>query len=191
MTCPGSVVLSEGMPNPDSPFAATGTKAHELAECWLKGVNPADKWFASAEAREMRDYVNIYVNYVRDLLENPGAQLFVEQRVAISASVWGTADALVWLEAAQHLHVVDLKYGSGVCVEVDGNVQLKIYALAALLTMGFPARTVTATIVQPRFPHRNGPIRSVAYSGLELMDFYADIEDAVERVREATNAYHA
>lgn len=191
MTCPGSVVLSEGMPNRQSTFADIGTKAHELAECWLKGVNPVDKWFVSADAREMRDYVHIYVNHVRDLLELPEAQLFVEQKVAISTTVWGTADALVWLAAAQHLHVIDLKYGAGVCVEVEGNTQLKIYALAALLTMGFPARNVTATIVQPRFPHRNGPIRSVTYSALELMDFHADIEEAVERVQEATNAYNA
>jgi hypothetical protein len=69
MTCPGSIVLSEGMPNPDSTFAAEGTKAHELAECWLKGVNPTDKWFLTPEAGQMRDYVNMYVSYVRDLVE--------------------------------------------------------------------------------------------------------------------------
>lgn len=190
--CPGSVVLSQGMPNPESPYAAEGTKAHALAECWLKGQNPTDKWFVSADAREMRDYVNVYTSFVRDLTDiEPETILHVEQQVAVSVEVYGTADAIVWQPTRKHLHVVDLKYGAGVAVEVVNNLQLKIYGLAALLTMNYDAETVTVHIVQPRCPHRDGPIRSVSYDAVDLVEFFADIEDAVARVAEATDAYGA
>lgn len=115
--------------------------------------------------------------------------LHVEQRVAVNPNVYGTADAVVWQPEKKALHVVDLKYGAGVPVEVNNNLQLMIYALAALLTMNYNAETVTITIVQPRCPHPQGPIRSVTYSTVDLIDLYADIEEAIKRVEEATDAY--
>lgn len=112
--------------------------------------------------------------------------LHVEQRVKVNDEVYGTADAVVWQPASKHLHIVDLKYGAGVAVEVHGNTQLKIYALATLLTFGYPAQRVTATIVQPRCPHSDGPVRSVTYDVVDLLDFHADLEDAVAVVRDAS-----
>lgn len=112
--------------------------------------------------------------------------LHVEQRVKVNDHVYGTADAVVWQPASKHLHIVDLKYGAGVAVEVHGNTQLKIYALATLLTFGYPAQRVTATIVQPRCPHSDGPVRSVTYDVVDLLDFHADLEDAVAVVRDAS-----
>jgi hypothetical protein len=117
--------------------------------------------------------------------------LHVEQRVAVSTEVYGTADAIVWQPAKKRLHVVDLKYGAGVAVNVIGNLQLKIYALAALLTMNYDAQEVVVTIVQPRCPHPDGPIRSATYDAVDLLEFFADLEDAVKRVEEATRAYYA
>lgn len=114
--------------------------------------------------------------------------LHVEQRVKINDVVFGTADAVVWQPKTKHLHIIDLKYGAGVAVEVKDNLQLKIYALATLLTFGYPATKVTATIVQPRCPHTDGPIRSVVYDALDLLDFHADIEEAVGRVDHAAKA---
>lgn len=175
MTCAGSVVLSEGMPQKSSEFAEEGTRAHALAEAWLleEAVDAPD--------RSMGDHVRVYVNHVLDL----GGVCHVEKRVKVNADVYGTADAVVWQEEAQHLHIVDLKYGAGVAVEVVGNLQLKIYALATLLTFGYPAQQVTATIVQPRCPHSDGPVRSVTFDVVDLLDFHADLEDAVSVVRDA------
>lgn len=109
--------------------------------------------------------------------------LHIEQKVKVNDHVYGTADAVVWQPEQQHLHVVDLKYGAGVAVEVAGNLQLKIYALATLLTFGYPARQVTATIVQPRCPHSDGPIRSVTFDTVDLLDLNADIIDAMNRIQ--------
>jgi len=176
MNCPGSVVLSEGMPEKSSEFAEEGTKAHALAEALLLGE-------AATGDIDMTENVLVYVDYVQSL----GGDLHVEQRVHVNEHVYGTADAVVWQPAAEALHIVDLKYGAGVPVEVDGNLQLKIYALAALLEFKYPARTVTATIVQPRCPHSDGPVRSVTYDVVDLCDFHADLMDAVARVQVATN----
>lgn len=175
MTCPGSVVLSEGMPEKSSAFAEEGTKAHELAEQLLRtGKGTGDP--------EMLDHVMRYADFVFGL----GGELHVEQRVIVNDDVYGTADAVVWQSDDKHLHIVDLKYGAGVAVEVRGNLQLKIYALATLLTFGYPATQVTATIVQPRCPHSDGPIRSVTFDVVDLLDFHADLEDAVAVVRDAS-----
>ena len=174
MTCPGSVVLSEGMPDKSSPFAEEGTCAHELAEKILMGS-------LTIGDSEMMAHVSIYVDHVMNL----GGKLHIEQRVKVNDAIYGTADAVVWLDSEKHLHVCDLKYGAGVAVEVDGNLQLKIYALATLLTFGYPAERVTATIVQPRCPHSDGPVRSVTYDVVDLLDFHADLEDAVRVVRDA------
>lgn len=176
MTCPGSVVLSEGMPDKSSAFAEEGTRAHALAEALL--TKPEGKAQAS---EEMLDHVLVYVDHVASL----GGRAHIEQRVKVNDAVYGTADAVVWQEDERHLHVVDLKYGAGVPVEVDGNLQLRIYALAALLTFPYPAHRVTATIVQPRCPHSAGPVRSVTYDVVDLLEFHADLEAAVSVVRDA------
>lgn len=174
MVCPGSVVLSQGMPEKSSVFAEEGTRAHDVAQSMLTGkavrVDP-----------EMLEHVLTYTDHVEAL----GGELLVEQRVTVDDAVYGTADAVVWLEDDAHLHVVDFKYGAGVAVEVVGNLQLRIYALAALLTFGYPATVVTATIVQPRRPHPDGVIRSVTYDVVDLLDFHADLAAAVRVVRDA------
>jgi hypothetical protein len=174
MTCPGSVVLSDGMPEKSSAFAEEGTLAHELAEQLLLGnvVNGDANMFSNVE---------VYTDYVESL----GGELHVEQRVSVNEQVYGTADAVVWQEDDKRLHIVDLKYGAGVAVEVHGNLQLKIYALATLLTFGYPAETVTATIVQPRCPHSDGPVRSAVYDTVDLLEFHADLLDGIARVETA------
>lgn len=180
MTCPGSVVLSEGMPQKESPFALEGTQAHALAEMLLR-----KEPFTADTPAGMLDNVMVYVDHIRGVLaEHPDAVLMVEQRVKVNAVVYGTADAVIWIPSKRLLMIVDLKYGAGVAVEVK-TLQLKIYALAALLTFGYPATSVASTIVQPRCPHTDGPIRTAVYDVVELVDFHADLEDAVGRVRTA------
>lgn len=175
MTCPGSVVLSEGMPSRSSAYADEGTDAHSMAEMILKGKD------LPAINADMYRHVSVYTNYVQELYAN-GDLLHVEKQIKVTDQVWGTADALVWNEAKAELHVVDLKYGAGVPVEVSNNLQLKIYALAALLTMKLPAKTVVATIVQPRLPHPDGLIRSKEYAAVDLIDFHADLMNAQTNV---------
>lgn len=182
--CPASVPLSDGMPNRTSAYAEEGTVAHRLAEIWLTGKAPEFD-----PPKEMRDNVSVYVNYVRDVHDaESDAKALIEHRVAVDDYVWGTADAIIWLPKSKQLHIIDLKYGAGVPVEVFDNLQLKIYALAAMLTCNYSATSVTATIVQPRCYHSSGPIRSVTYDAMDLLEFNAELGKAVDRVKEAIRA---
>lgn len=185
MVCPGSVVLSEGIPDRTSPHAEEGTIAHNLAEAMLTGK-------ASSGSPDMILNLQVYIEHIQGLMaEHPGAQLFVEKKVSVTESLWGTADAIVWAPSIATLFVRDLKYGSGVGVEVSNNLQLKIYATAALLTLGFPAETVNVGIVQPRFNHADGPVRSKDFDASDLIDFHADLMDGVKRVVWAKQGHKA
>ena len=179
MTCPGSVVLSEGMPEKSSEFAEEGTRAHSLAEHLLQG-NPTP---ADADPG-MLEHVMVYVEHVEGIKGHAVSRHY-EQRVHVNEDIYGTADAIVWHGDTDTLYVRDYKHGAGVAVEVQGNLQLKIYALAALLTMKYPARHVDVGIVQPRCPHSDGPIRTVRFDVTELVDFHADLLDASQRVENA------
>lgn len=170
MTCPGSIRLSEGMPNSSSAAAEEGTRAHALAETILK-----DELYDQTADKAMLEYIRVYTDHVQDLAQHCGGDLFVEKKVSVNAEIYGTADAIIWSEKSKTLYVRDLKYGAGIAVEATDNTQLKIYALAALLTMGKKAETVDIGIVQPRCPHPNGPIRTLAYEAVDLIDFWADV----------------
>jgi len=178
--CPGSIVLSRDIPERSSVYSEEGRKAHGLAEAMLKGRPCALGYKA-----EMRDNVRVYVDHVKALAVGPSRILQVEQEVKVSEDCWGTADALVWDPESKTLHVRDLKYGAGVAVEVQNNLQLKIYGLASLLTSGYPAETVNVGIIQPRLPHADGPSRSKDYQAVDLIEFHADLLDAIKRVRHA------
>lgn len=180
--CPGSLVLSRDMPGKSSVYADEGTQAHAYAEAVLTGKPRPDV------PEEMIEHVQTYIEAVQDL-EVPGCGVFIEERVKIADDLWGTADAVVWNPATKTLHVRDLKYGAGVGVEVSDNLQLKIYALATLLTFKFPAETVNVGIVQPRYSHSDGPCRSKDYDVVDLIDFHADVLDAVKRVERAALDY--
>jgi hypothetical protein len=191
MTCPGSVVLSEGMPNKSSAFAEEGTLGHALGEAsLLDGVPPQafigtdfeyeDHGAAKTATitQEMADHIQVYTDAVQEI----AGKLFVEVKVSINDQIYGTADAVVWSPTDACLYIRDLKFGAGVPVECDGNLQLKIYALAALLTMKYPAKTVDVGIVQPRCFHPAGPVRSTQFDVVELLDFHADLMDAAAKV---------
>jgi len=175
-TCPGSMVLSAGIPNRSSAHAEEGTFAHGVAEQILKGGQPTCE-------PEMLRHVKVYTDYVDELFRD-GDVRAIEKRVEVLPGVWGTADAIVWQEKTRTLHIVDLKYGTGVAVEVSNNLQLKIYALAALKTMKLNAKLVVATIVQPRLPHPDGLIRSKEFDVVDLIEFHADLVEAVEEVED-------
>ena len=191
MTCPGSVVLSEGMPEDESEYASEGTRAHAFAERWLlchfaqHGSIPAP---APGEETEIAKHVKVYIDECLSLSQAEGVKVYVEKRVAINEDVWGTGDFIAWHPATRTLYVRDLKYGAGVPVSAERNIQLRIYALASLLTMKFPATTVSIGIVQPRYDHPDGFVRSIDFDTADLLDLHADVEDAVALTKTAEQA---
>lgn len=183
--CPGSIPLTAAHPEikeVTSKYAEEGSRLHELAEKFLRAGPHKEVECTRKDWEAIKDYVD----HVRQVAKDAGVkgQLFIERRVSLEAVVpemFGTADSVVYDPSELCLHVIDYKSGAGVSVEIEGNTQLKIYALGALLT--FPelkVATVRATIVQPRCFHPDGPVRTETYSALDLVDFWEDVRLAAE-----------
>lgn len=170
--CPGSVRLSEGIPNISSPYAEEGTKAHQCGEIFLKGgVFPKDA------SEEMLEAVQVYTDYFLKRKKD-FTHWELEQRFnleAIHPGLFGTSDATLYCENKKLLEVIDYKHGAGVPVDVFHNPQLKYYALGALLQIQKPCDEILMTIVQPRCFHPDGPIRSFSLSSMELLEFAGEL----------------
>lgn len=184
VNCPGSIRLAERAPPPvESDYAAEGTAAHELAEMALRQNKSPAAWLGKKVNgfevdREMAGAVAIYTNEVRKRADSASVELFIEYRVSLEilappSPMFGTADVILYDHATGRLTIVDLKYGRGVPVELIGNWQLPYYGVGAMLTFEHPVESVEFVIVQPRFDHPDGPVRSIVFDGLELFD-YAD-----------------
>lgn len=172
--CPGSIALEHqlGVDKQDgsSEFADQGTAAHEIASYCLKakedaasqlGTNVYVRDEAGVTRRtfvcdqEMVDNVQIYLDEVRRRV-GPGDMLLVEQRVSLERTMGmpgqgGTADAII-MHADGGVTVIDLKYGAGVKVYVQGNTQALSYGCGVLETfdMLYDFTRVKLVIVQPR-----------------------------------------
>ena len=177
LLCPGSVARTKDLPNPSSPYAAEGTKAHRLAELALtehfslRSLTEAEKAEQAEGSPEMAAYVVEYVKAVEEALGTTEPDYFdVEHRLDISGitgeeGAYGTADCVAIVGRA--LFIIDFKYGAGVKVEAEAeqddgtkalNFQLCLYALAALdeldpMRMFFGIEKVRTLIVQPRMKH--------------------------------------
>jgi hypothetical protein len=185
MTCPGSVTLSEGIVEPPSSYADEGTAAHFVAStCLSNGTNaaicvgmtvylrqhnhtgehfesfsdghPESKVLNQFEVDDdMARYVQVYLDYVRDLVKSANGELFVEVSVPLShmtgeEDAEGTSDAVII--AGDEIIVVDLKYGRGNEVSAEANEQLLMYASGAMQEFALAGdfKRVRLAISQPR-----------------------------------------
>ena len=160
--CPPSVRLGESFADNGSDYALEGTCAHALAEYKLRKAlgQPADDPTEGLDFynEEMDGATDGYAGYVLEQVEAAketcaDPAVMVEQRVDFSRWVkrgFGTADALVIADGT--LHVIDLKYGTGIEVSAEDNPQLKCYALGALELFDgiYDITDVALHIYQPR-----------------------------------------
>jgi len=193
--CPGSVRLSIDLPNPESSYASEGSDAHALGSyCIEWGKNPANyiDMMMHLEGREFlvtKDMADAVAVYVETVMDTPGRR-HIETKFDLSAvypGCFGTSDAVIWNEKQRLLTVMDYKHGAGVPVAVKGNVQMRYYALGAILGLGYRADKVKLVIVQPRCKHTDGSVRSETIDALELLDFWADLV-AAAKATEADDA---
>lgn len=166
IACPGSVVLSAGLPDNTSEYAAWGSVAHRVAdECLKRSKDPAT--FVGLQSNQDgytivvdADMVECVQTYLQNLGEmTAGADLFESETrtyyaswLAVDADLaWGTADATAVLGTELQVH--DLKTGRGVEVDAVENRQMMLYAGGKLLEMealGIDIKTVRLVIHQPR-----------------------------------------
>lgn len=164
LACPPSARFEEQLPDTTSPYAEEGTLAHEFAALLLsvraglcklsrEAFHSRVKEFFKNElfSDEMEEYVNNYVNFVTD---KEHTHILIEHKYDLSEYApcsFGTADCTLFTKEV--VHVIDLKYGSGVKVSATGNKQLMLYALGALKEaekLGYNPSTVLLSIYQPR-----------------------------------------
>lgn len=188
LNCTPSARLEEKMPpKPTSVYAEEGTLAHELAELFIchdtLGTLSDDEFSDKYEIimsnklfnEEMLDMVPIYTDYCTEEYKaakasNPSAEMFIESKLDISEYVpesFGSADCTIVNDSV--MEVVDLKYGKGIPVSAEWNVQEMLYALGMLakFDMLYDIETVKLTIVQPRLNN----ISSWSISVKDLMEW--------------------
>lgn len=201
--CPGSVILSRGLPRTTSIYAAEGTVAHEIADRVLReevaeAKELLDQTFQCeghdiVVDEEMVDAVNFYVDYVRQLAPNDDDIILPEQQVPIGhltgeSGATGTSDSIVIASGGKLMHVVDLKYGKGVRVNAEDNGQAKMYALGALHKFGAVYEDVEEVEIHIVMPRLEDGVTSEVLSIGELEEFKDEVElaaGAVELVESA------
>lgn len=160
IACPGSIALGQGsgVEETSSRAADEGTFAHDIAARCLEEGKDALAMIGETDGVfevdfDMADYLQVYldvVDRIESIQSHDGAELYIEEKVRTKhKDVSGTADALIYDCEWRTLHVVDLKYGAGIYVEVEDNPQLMVYALGALEIHKHTERVIVH-IVQPR-----------------------------------------
>jgi hypothetical protein len=206
LACPGSVRMSEGIQEAPSVFAAEGTAAHELAEyCLTKGLDvaqfrgwivakgglhhpdeggPPDQKTCFRVDAEMVDGVQLYLDVARDV-KAQSDEFETEIRMDMSAlvpGVFGTGDVIAYREKpTRRVTICDFKYGKGVSVEVEDNAQLLTYAMGVVQRYhNRGVDEVELIVVQPRAPHRDGPVRRAVIDVIELYEHVMALQDAAK-----------
>jgi hypothetical protein len=167
MACPRSVPLIETVPpylRKSSSFAERGSALHVAVprlierECSLDDLVGQTIGDYQLTRDDVENALRPDLVHVNALLDQPGAEYFVEHRVAFPGidGAFGTCDLLV--RVGTTIHVVDHKFGAGVKVLArypDGSVnpQLLFYAAGArhsLPEFFVGVDTVELTILQPQ-----------------------------------------
>lgn len=181
--------------------AEEGTAAHELREfCIRLGVYPQDclgMTFNNIEVDQyMVDGVSLDVNYVRRLEIEYGVKPLIEQRVTMNikgrSDIFGTADTTFIVPKLRLVHSIDFKYGR-MPVEVKDNSQLAGYGVSTLDTFHLwdDIDTVRTSIVQPRYDHTDGPIRTHDYSYETMVELANMFQRSVELADNLKTKPHA
>lgn len=169
MRCAGSIREESKYPEPPSgPGAIDGTHSHTLLEHCVKadladpvnmvGVKMKDHDGEFVVDAERAQRVGLAVDYVKRRAEEMGGKVISEKKVNPvhflgRDNMKGTVD--IQIHGTEVLEIADYKDGMNP-VEVEGNEQLEIYALAALAELGlpvnatYPFKTVRMTIIQPK-----------------------------------------
>ena len=200
--CPGSVVLSHGVEEDESEYAALGTAAHYLGETCLNA--DTDAWQMLGEVcvtsmpkerglveleeniniitvdKNMADAVQVYLNGVRSAHPDRNqSNFFVEKQFHcpdLHKFFWGKSDASYIALTARQLDVWDYKHGAGIVVEAPHNPQGMYYACGILeeLNLWDGIDKVVIHIAQPRGFHWDGPLRGWEVSVDDLADWLHD-----------------
>jgi uncharacterized protein DUF2800 len=194
LRCPASVRLVTNLPahlRKSSVYADRGTACHAAMRRLIEGECSFDDLVGATidsyafTRDDVEDALRPAYTYVDALLNTPGAEYYLEQRVKFPTVIgaFGTADLIVRIGNA--IHVIDFKFGPGVRVfalypagdEDIINGQLLFYAAAA--RHSFPkffagVEDIVLTIVQPMSIELDATmVSAVTVTPAELDEFIA------------------
>lgn len=199
LACPASIVRAPDVEDEGSEAAHEGTAAHALAEFCLKNnlngkTAPFPVEHAKYDTPELRAHIQTYLEYVMRIVQHEKGELFVEQRLQIfpQFEVFGTADAVV-VTPDGTIHVIDLKYGRGILVDVEENTQLLLYGIGGLAfdwLSEVPVKNVMVHIIQPRRQNLVSKTYSVEELGVWAQENTHLVKRAYDGTDEATPGSH-
>ena len=186
LVCTPSARLEAMFPDEQSPYAAEGTVAHDLAESILRHKLEGKKAPKLDDySTEMIEAVNRYVDICEEKVNeararSSDAEAMIEARLDFSRWVpdgFGTGDMVIVADGI--LEVIDLKYGKGVPVSAIENTQMRLYALGAYDVNEFlyDVKSVRMTIVQPRLDSVSTDEMALE----ELLDWGEEIKPIAQR----------
>jgi len=189
--CPGSIRLieSRNVQDRSSMAAEEGTAAHELLEKSLQQEKPPITFLGEVfnkcdlkpegfiADKTMCDFVDDAYQWCVDYVEKHSAVIYEERKINPGKmfdreDCTGTADVTIVHDDV--IVIADLKYGAGVMVNVENNLQLILYALGSLAELTPEERMginwVDTVVMQPRIDCEEGTNRKMRYS---IDDIYA------------------
>ena len=173
IACPGSYSLEKDAPEqPSSSYAREGTALHTVMESLLMDwtATPGDNLPSITGTTVDGEFISqdLVTNKiepafaaVRELSKRAGGFDFVTEARVTMGDEWdgdapfGTVDVLARGKGDGKLYVIDFKFGAGVQVGVEKNVQLGFYAGCALMTpevadlVGDEKTPIVLCIIQP------------------------------------------
>lgn len=193
--CSGSVALSRGLPDESSEAADEGTRAHAVAERFLKYFIKIGKVKKNSKIygddRAMTDHAFQFAKFVFDIHKrHRGSDIFSETRSElffIDKNMWGTFDGVV----AEHfgvLYIFDFKYGKHT-VSARKNLQMIFYALGIAHKYNWNFKRVRLYIYQPRIRSWSGEPTYWELSIEELESYVKIFKKAVARVKSHPKDY--
>ena len=195
LQCPGSVhAEAQYLQSPSSLAADQGTQCHALSEEILIkhfGIDqkPSELLSHIRVNIEMMDAADAYTDFCIKLYNtykeiDDTTSLIVEKRLDVSSKIpkcFGRADTLI--TGKDFIHIVDLKYGRHK-VQTEGNDQLRIYAVGALLE-NTKASVIRITVFQPRINN----VSTAEYSRQELEDWVKVIQPIAQAAVDGSDIF--
>lgn len=186
------------IPPQDTSFSQEGTTAHEVAAAMLENrlPNEKDKYLCPVPVtKEMRMHAFDYWEYTRELFDSVSHFPIVEQKFPLWYMLERNAkvDFVAWSQSG--MHIVDYKYGEGIIVSPENNLQCAIYARAiveseAKATKEYPSYDwpIIIHIFQPRTREGESSNKWITTWG-EIAKLTSKISETARDIFRSTDPY--
>ena len=182
--CHGSVQMQERYPeSEDSQASKEGDASHWAAEQVLLGEAVVIGQAAPNGTILNDDMINNARVFTGDILSTmPPGTLCIESKIqapSVHAESWGSPDCWAYNDKTRTLYIWDYKYGYGL-VEAFENWQAINYLAGIIDRLAIPDYRIKIrlTIIQPRAPHPDGPIRRWVFNAEDLRPYVNQLHSA-------------